>query len=736
MRRPFFPGGCPRGSSLRKRASFPTSSVLIRAKTDMKANRLFYEKSPYLLQHAYNPVDWYPWGEDAFKKAREEDRPVFLSIGYSSCHWCHVMEKESFSDPGIAKVLNENFVAVKVDREERPDIDHVYLRAVTAMTGSAGWPLSVFLTPDLKPFFGGTYFPPEDRWGQTGFGGLLVMLSEMWKSDRAKVLESGESLTRRIRAQDEKKDRGRTTFSEKMLHSGFKKCVEIFDRSSGGFGDAPKFYQGQVLSFLLHYWARTGNGEALAMTEKTLQAVSWGGVQDHLGGGFHRYATDREWQVPHFEKMLYDQAILSRVYLEAYQATGNGFYRDVARRILEYVLRDMTSDLGIFHSAEDADSLVAPGVSRKRGEGVFYEWTLEEIESALSPDKAGIFCFHYDVRKEGNVPGTVRGECAGKNILHVGHSLEETAVRFQMTPGEAETALESCRAVLFLKRGKRSRPYRDEKVLTDWNGLMIESFALASRILGDSRYRRAAVGAADFLLARMKRRDGRLMHRWVDGEAGVPGFIEDYAFLSHALLMLYEATFDADYLTEAVLLAEEMLHLFRDPEGGGFFQTARDAESLIFRPQEIFDGAIPSGNSVAILVLLKLARLTMRKEFEAAAEKALQAIASKAAEFPLGFTQAFIAFDFLQGPSAEIVLAGEDESEMEEMLAVIYSRFLPNKILLFHGPHGSGRKTIEELSPFVRDCLPLADGAAAYVCRNYVCKLPVYEPSQLKTLLA
>lgn len=716
-------------------------------------NRLIHEKSPYLLQHAHNPVDWYPWGEEAFQKAKKEDKPIFLSVGYSTCHWCHVMEAESFSNPKIAKIMNDNFVSIKVDREERPDVDNIYMQVVMAMTGSGGWPMTVILTPDLKPFFGGTYFPPEDKWGSPGLVTLLNAIAHKWKTERKQILESSESITNAVRAEARRKAAANQILDEETLKKAYRQFQSQFDQQFGGFGRAPKFPRSHTLSFLLRYWKRTGQfaprgansksfeagadrDQPLLMVEKTLQEMTKGGMYDHLGSGFHRYSTDGQWRVPHFEKMLYDQAILSNAYLEAYQATGKEEYARVAREIFEYVLRDMTGPYGAFYSAEDADSAPDPLKPEEKSEGSFYLWSQDEIEKVLGKEKAEIFNYYYGVELSGNAPQDPHGEFKGRNILYVAHSFDETAKKFGKSQEEIQAILEESKKILFNIRSKRFRPHLDDKVLTDWNGLMISSLAFGSRVLNEPRYRDAAQKAADFLLEKMKREDGRLMHRYREGEVAITGFIEDYAFFTHGLFDLYEATFDPRYLEEAKFFVEEMHRLFWDISGGGFFLTAKDAEKLIARSKELYDGALPSGNSVATLSLFRVGRLTMNREMESWARSTLDAFSTEIDQSPSAYPQMLIALDFAIGPSSEIVIAGDEgDSGVQEMIRAVYGQFLPNKVVAFHPKEGTMTKKIEKLSPFIEDQVALGSQPTVYVCKNYICALPTTDISKLRELL-
>ncbi len=703
---------------------------------EIYTNRLAQEKSPYLLQHAHNPVDWFPWGNDAFQKAKQENKPIFLSIGYSTCHWCHVMEEESFIDPSIAKILNDYFVSIKVDREERPDIDHIYMQAVMAMTGSGGWPTSVFLTPDLKPFYGGTYFPPVDRWGRSGFKTVLNAIHEKWQSEKEKIIKSSEDIVQALKEESEREVNKTQTLNEGTLKAAYEQFESRFDSNKGGFSEAPKFPQSHILSFLLRYWKRTGETEALEMVEKTLDEMAKGGIYDQIGGGFHRYSTDGEWHVPHFEKMLYDQAVLSKSYLEAYQATKKENDAQTAREIFDYVLEDMTDSKGGFYSAEDADSAADPSLPNKKSEGAFYIWSYDEINSHLGKAPAEIFNFYYGVLPEGNAAQDPQGEFKKKNILYIDHSIEETAKEFKKRPEEIIQILTESKKKLKAVRDQRPKPHLDDKVLTDWNGLMISSLAFGSRVLNEPKYCDAAKNAADFILTEMKNKNGRLMHRYRDGEVSVPAFLEDYAFLIHGLIDLYEATFEVRYLEESKSLAAEMIQLFWDDSEGGFFFTGSDSEKLISRTKEIHDGAIPSGNSVAALSLIRLGRITMDKKFEEYARKTFDAFSNQIANYPAAFAQMMIALDFALGPSREIVIAGEEGNpDFPKVLEKIYVRFIPNKVVVFHPKSANTAKQIESISPFLKNQLPLNGKVTVYVCKNYVCELPVTDLTKLDQLL-
>ncbi len=716
-------------------------------------NLLSQEKSPYLLQHANNPVWWYPWGEAAFAKAKAEDKPVFLSIGYSTCHWCHVMEHESFENPEIAEVMNKYFVSIKVDREERPDIDNIYMKAVVSLTGSGGWPLTVFVTSDRKPFYGGTYFPAQSQWGMPGLKDLLLSIHDGWQNKRAELLRSSQSITQNLQTKPFLQNiGGNPTPDAGTLKDAYSQFFQRFDSRYGGFGGAPKFPSSHNLSFLLRYWKRANEPKALEMVEKTLTEMPKGGMYDHIGGGFHRYSTDQRWFIPHFEKMLYDQAMLSKTYLEAYQITKNEKYAQTAREIFDYVLRDMTDSQGGFYSAEDADSLPpekyqgmtpAQSPSREKKEGAFYLWRDKEIEDNLGKDNAQIFDYYFDVQSSGNTVSDSHGEFQGKNILNVAHSLEETAQKFGKTPREIQKILNESKNKLFDVRKFRPRPHLDDKVLVDWNGLMISSLALGSRVLDEPRYGQAAEKSAQFILSTLVRKDGpansgagRLLHRYRDGEAGILGTLEDYAFFIHGLIDLYEATFNETYLKEAKRLTEDMVKLFWDDKEGGFFFTATDAEKLLFREKEIYDGAIPSGNSIAALDLLRMERLTLNRDWEKKAEQLFKAFGQELSSGPSAYAQSLMALDFAIGSSREIVLAGQkDDPQTQEMLKSLYSRFIPNKVVILRPASDEAAKDIISLVPFVENQKALGNRTTAYVCENYNCQFPTNDVYQFKELL-
>ena len=676
-------------------------------------NRLASEKSPYLLQHAHNPVDWYPWGDEAFEKAAREDKPVFLSIGYSTCHWCHVMERESFENEEIARLLNENFISIKVDREERPDVDRIYMLFVQASTGGGGWPMSVFLTPDRKPFFGGTYFPPDSRYGRPGFASILENLARAWRMDRARIEQSGAQVIEQLREYSALSAGAGYAAGRDVLDSAFYAFRRSFDSHLGGFGAAPKFPRPSVYNFLLRYYAETGTGEALDMVLLTLREMAKGGMNDQLGGGFHRYSVDERWFVPHFEKMLYDQAQLAVSYLEAFQVTREPQYAETARTIFEYLLRDLAHPDGGFYSAEDADSAVDPSRPNDKREGAFYVWSHDELVRALGREDAAIFSRLYGVEERGNVRDDPHGEFDDCNILY----------RAREPQPEEQAALAAARDKLLRIRSTRPRPHLDDKILTAWNGLMISAFAKGAQVLGEPRYEQAARRAIDFLRSALWREsDSTLLRRYRQGEAAIEGFLDDYAFLALGLLDMYETSFEAAHLAWAVRLAERAIKLFEDPGEGGFFSTAARPE-LVLRLKDDYDGAEPSGNSAMTLALLRLARFTGRDDFRASAERALKAFGRRLAAAPTAAPQLLAASLFASAKPMEIVLAGPSaDPEMFAMLKAIRERFLPNAIVM----RG-------EYSPVA---MPAIEGRpTAYVCENYACKLPVTRIKALEASL-
>jgi uncharacterized protein YyaL (SSP411 family) len=667
-------------------------------------NRLVFTSSPYLLQHARNPVDWYPWGEDAFEKAAREDKPIFLSIGYSTCHWCHVMEHESFEDSAVAAYLNEHFVAIKVDREERPDVDHIYMTVCQAMTGSGGWPLTIFMTPEKKPFYSGTYFPKDDRFGRPGFMRVLEAMDNAWKTDRQKVLGIGNQLQAQLREALQ----GEVGELPQGLHvSAVKTFKGRYDKVFGGFGSEPKFPMGHTLSYMLRRATAEGDAELQSMAEETLTRMYRGGIWDHLGGGFCRYSVDRKWLVPHFEKMLYDNALLLMAYVDAYQVTQNPRYRDIAREIVQYVRRDMTDGSGMFYSAENADS--------EREEGKFYVFTRKEFDDIVGKH-ARMMAEYFGITVEGNFEH-------GNNILHIAVDAEVWAAKHDLSDEEARERIAETKAKLFAVRAKRVHPSLDDKVLVSWNGLMIAALAQAGQAFGDEDLTAMAERAADAIIKLMLTKDGTLLHRSRMGNAGIPGFLEDYAFFAWGLIDLYEATFETRYLRHAVELNDTLLRLFHDDANGGLFFTASDAEKLIVRTKESHDGALPSGNSAAAYNLVRLARMTGNTDYETRAQAILRAFGTQLSQSPTGSTVMLMALDFAEGEGKEIVLAGKNPEAVAEMAIAVRQLWEPRSVMLFH-PEKDASK-IEGLASFIKDNTAQNGKPTAYVCRNFACELPV-----------
>jgi uncharacterized protein len=681
-------------------------------------NNLINEKSPYLLQHALNPVNWYPWGQEAFQKAKKEDKPVFLSIGYATCHWCHVMAHESFEDPEVARFLNAHFVSIKVDREERPDIDKIYMSVCQAMTGSGGWPLSVFLTPEAKPFFAGTYFPKVNRMGMTGLMSLLNQIALMWHNERERLLKAGEEITSAIK--DHEVEKSGPTVTLDTLKKGHDQLARTFDPEWGGFGREPKFPTPHQLTFLLRWHLRSSNAQALAMVEKTLDAMRNGGIFDHIGFGFHRYSVDSRWLVPHFEKMLYDQAMLAMVYTEASQVTGKASFGRAAREIFTYVLRDMTDPEGGFYSAEDADS--------EGKEGLFYLWTPEEVKKILGEEPGELFCRFYHI----TVPGNFE---EGYSIPHIPVGAENFIKKEGIGLEKLENTLEDCREKLFTAREKRVHPLKDDKIITSWNGLMIAALSKGSQVFGEKAYADAAANAAQFILKNLRTNDGRLLRRFRQKEALYPGYLDDYAFLVWGLIELYEATFDIIFLEEAVALNQAMLDIFWDDQHGGLYFTGKGNESLITQSKDLYDGALPSGNSVAALNFLRISRITGNSELEQKAEQLIQAFSKDITSSPIAYTQLLASVDFMFGPAREIVISGDPLlKDTQAMVKAVRKRFLPNKVVLLY-PQGSEGQKLVALSPFVGNMVPTDKKPTAFVCEQYACKTPITDAEQLENLL-
>ena len=675
-------------------------------------NRLAGETSPYLLQHADNPVDWYPWGEEALERARREDKPILLSIGYAACHWCHVMERESFEDPDTAAVMNEHFVSIKVDREERPDLDAIYMDAVQAMTGHGGWPLTAFLTPEGKPFYAGTYFPSEDRHGLPSFRKILTAIADTWATRRSEVDEQGGRVVEAI-SRTGRLSESREVLSEEVAAQALQRLKASVDRRWGGLGGAPKFPQPMTFEFLLRRHLR-GDPDALDAVQLTLDHMAAGGMYDQLGGGFHRYSTDERWLVPHFEKMLYDNGLLTRLYVHAWQVTGDETYRRIVTETCDYLLRELRHPQGAFFSSQDADS---EGV-----EGKFFVWSWDELVSVGGEAVATAF---------GAGPG---GNWEGTNVLWRPFPLAAVAQELEMDQTELERAVAETRLELFRRREERSRPATDDKVLAAWNGLAITALADAARTFGRRDWLEAAVAAAEFVWSRLRREDGRLLRSWRDGRGGVPGYADDHALLAEGCLTLYETTFELRWFDRARHLADELLRLFRDPDRGGFFQTGSDAEALVLRPKDLYDNAVPSGNSAAADILLRLAHLTGEPEYERAGASALRLVRDAMAGAPSGFGHALCALDLYLGPVREVAIVGDPQDETTRRLVdeITVRRFLPNHVLAVASPDDAEARDRVAL---LQD-RPQRDGRpTAFVCERFTCRLPVTEPEELASQL-
>ena len=683
-----------------------------------KQNRLADEKSPYLLQHADNPIDWYPWGEEAFEKAQAENLPIFLSIGYSTCHWCHVMEEESFEDEEVAAEMNQTFVAIKVDREERPDIDKIYMDIAVMLNGSGGWPLNIIMTPDeKKPFYAGTYIPKNERFGRIGMMELIPSIRQVWQNDPERAQQFADDVVARLEVRN-------TVQSDDVLNAysladAVDQLSSTYDEVNGGFGGAPKFPRPHDYLYLLREYKRNDNQQALDIVIHSLESMRKGGVYDQLGDGFYRYSTDETWLVPHFEKMLYDQAMLSMAFTEAYMASGKETMSTTTQEILNYVLRDMTSPEGGFYSAEDADS--------EGEEGKFYLWSAEELQEVLAEDDYSFVSSLMNVEEEGNWVDPLEGETVGTNIFHTQAPLAELS-------SEDAARWQTLKQELYTYRENRIKPLKDDKVLTDWNGLMIVAMAKAGRGLNNDTYKQAAVNATDFILNNMRTEEGRLLHRYRLGDAGIMSNLDDYAFFIWALLEVYETTYDSSYLAAAIELQDDLIERFWDTEGGAFYFTANDAEKLLSRSKDIHDAAIPSGNSVSMLNLLRLGRLLANSEYENYAEEIGNTFASEVKTYAGGYTLLMSALDFAIGPSFEVVIAGDpDSADTQAMFAALDADYSPNKVVILREP--TEDDPIIALADYTKYYEPLNEQATAYVCLNYFCQDPTNDPEQMLELL-
>lgn len=691
------------------------------------ANRLLNEKSPYLQQHAHNPVDWYPWGTEAFAQAKAEDKPIFLSIGYSSCHWCHKMREESFSDPEVAAALNAAFVCIKVDREERPDIDTVYMNVCQALTGSGGWPLTVLMTADKQPFYAGTYFPKSSRYGRPGLLQLAKAVQTAWQDQRAQLLARATQVMEHLQTSMSSASAAEP-LDMTALHVAYQHLAQTFDSEKGGFGQAPKFPTPHNLSFLLRYWLRTGEDKALHMVTATLEQMRRGGIFDQIGFGFHRYATDRNWLVPHFEKMLYDQALLAIAYTEAWQVTGQEIFAQTAQEIFTYVLRDMQAPEGGFYTAEDADS--------EGEEGKFYLWTTAELEQVLTPPDAQLAKQILGLTEAGNWQEEATGRRMGNNILHLPRTLNELTPLAGLDAEQLQQWLGAIREILYKVRAQRTPPFKDRKILADMNGLMLAALAIGGRVFAIEDYIEAAVNAADLIYYRLRQPDGRLYKRYQQGEVGVFAHLDDYAFVVWGLIELYEATGQPPYLRQALELNQTMLQHYWDEKNGGFYLTANDAAELPVRPKEIYDGAIPSGNSVAALNNLRLGRLTGQPRLEEYAQHLLNSFAAAIRRYPAGHCFALQALDFALGPVQEVVIVGDFYApDMTHMLHSVQSRFLPRKVLVHCPAQPEQQDILANLVPYVKGYQQLNNRATAYVCSNYACQKPTDSSDEMLALL-
>ncbi len=688
------------------------------SKTGRKPNRLIKEKSPYLLQHAYNPVEWYSWSIEAFERAKAEDKPLFVSIGYSTCHWCHVMEKECFDDDQVAQLMNQTFICIKVDREERPDLDAAYMAVCQAMGRNCGWPLNIIMTPDKNPFFVASYIPKENRYGTVGMLSLVPQIGEIWRTRKAEMESIGKELKEQIAVQTPTETNNH--LDKSALNDAYDQLFLRFDQENGGFGRAPKFPSPHNLLFLLRYAHRTKEKTASMMVEKTLRAMRLGGIFDQVGLGFHRYSTDAQWLVPHFEKMLYDQALLSLAYLEAYQALGSPKFMITAKETLEYVLRDLVSPEGGFYSAEDADS--------EGEEGKFYLWTLDEVKQAIGED-ADLAIKLFGVKAEGNFFEPLRGK-NGKNILHLALPLEQVATESNLTMDALIGKLAKITNTLFQVRERRIHPPKDYKVLVDWNGLMITALARANQVLGNAKYLQAATKTADFILEQMKTSEGKLYHRYAKGERAVNGFLDDYAYLVYGLIELYEASFDEKYLQSSLDLTKTMIEQFWDEKNGGFFFTTKSEDDSVPRLKQTYDGAVPSGNSVALHNMLRLARLSGESSFEVYSTKLLEAFSEEIKEQPLGHTFMLVGLDFVLGHAFNVVLVGAPgDRDTVEMIAALRKNYLPNLTVTMWT---SERAKSAVPSVFYEKI----DGKpTAYICRDQTCMPPTNNIEKMLELL-
>lgn len=690
----------------------------------MSRNNLSESQSPYLLQHADNPVHWFSWGDEAFAEARKQDKPIFLSIGYATCHWCHVMAHESFEDDSVAKLMNEAFINIKVDREERRDIDNTYMHVCQMLTGRGGWPLTIVMTPDKKPFYAATYIPKSGRQGQPGMMELVPRLSHLWNNERRKINGSAQEITQAF--QQSIQPESSTALPDDILPKTYTRLEQTFDHDHGGFGSAPKFPTPHILTFLLRYGHQFEEKKAVEMAKITLTKMRLGGLFDHLGGGFHRYSTDPRWLLPHFEKMLYDQAMQLMAYTEGWQVTGKPLFKQTVEQIADYLIRDLQDTNGCFYSGEDADS--------EGEEGTFYVWTTHEIREVLSSADAELAIEVFNLNEKGNFADESTGRQTSKNILHHTKSMQELAKERDLKENGLRERLKTIRKKLFDVRKKRERPFLDDKILTDWNGLTIAALAKAGRTLGNEKFIQEAERAVAFIFEQLTQEDGHLLHRYREGEAAIEGTADDYTFLIWGLIELYEATFKTEYLQKAVSLSELFIASHWDEENGGFYFTAEGSEELLGRKKEYFDSALPSANSVAMMNLLRLGRMTANTQWEEKADKIARSTSEQTGQASTSFTQLLQAHLWATTPSYEIVIAGERQNlDVQDMIQRLYKMYLPNAVLLINDAQDSG---LQKLAPYLKH-QPMKDGkATAYVCRNYSCEEPTHDVERMMELLS
>ena len=700
-----------------------------------KPNRLINEKSPYLLQHAFNPVNWYPWGDEAFDKAKEEDKFIFLSIGYSTCYWCHVMEREIFEVPEIAEIMNKLFISVKVDREERPDVDRIYMQALQMMTGSGGWPMSIFMTNDLKPFWGGTYIPPETKYGRPGFVDLIKQLDELWRTKRNEIYKNAENLYS-VLSEHQASAVPSSMPDGEVLDSGYKIFERMYDDEYGGFGEAPKFPRVSVFNFLFRYAVRTGNEKAKEMVLRTLRKMAAGGIFDQIGGGFHRYSTDARWHVPHFEKMLYDQGQLVSTYLDAYQLTGDEYFSNNVRDVLNYVSNNLTDENGGFYSAEDAESATSADNLDIKAEGAFYIWSKSELMELLGEEAGNIFVYYYGVESSGNVLEDPHNYFPGNNVLYLAHTIKETATKFDIPVNEVKKMLRDTRTAVYDQREKRINPHLDDKILVSWNGYMISAYSRAYQILHDDSYLLAAERAAIFIKTNLyNAKDRSLLRRFRDGEAGIEANLSDYALLAGSMIDLYEASFNADWIEWADELTDLMIEKFYDEKSGAFYDTPEGSVNLIVRMRDDYDGAEPTGNSIAVMNLLRLSQILDKEKYREIADKTVSYYSDILKKSPHALPQMLAAVDFSLVKPKQIIIAGKANSEdTKMMLNSLHEFYIPNKVIIHSDSEDDSNYVSKNLE--IVKYMKMIDGkATAYVCENYACKLPTNDLEVFISLL-